>query len=690
MNNFSWLPFTFLRLTPALVLGILAGIYEGEYIAYPLTILICLAVTYLIASAFLKKEYYTKWHPILGVLALLLIFFVGFVRVSTFNESNNPKNIIYHTDTIKYYQAINISETHHTSKFLKNIIKISKVKSNGMWSETTGKIMLYQRKDSAQKILKYGDLILVKGSPSQVKPPSNPNEFDYKGFLGLKNIFGQDFTTGEHINIYQNSSPNFLMGISISIRERLTQTITHKIKGHNERAIALALILGVKDDLDSEIKQAYSAAGAMHVLAVSGLHVGIIYLVLVFSLGWLRHKKNGRLIYLLVVLSVLWSYALITGFSPSVLRAVTMFSFLLIGDSYYRKTNAYNNLAISAFILLLTNPFYIMSVGFQLSYLAVIGILYLQLKIHNWFTFNNYIANKAWAIMSVSLSAQIATFPLTIMYFHQFPTYFFVANLIVIPAAFLILSLGFAMLLSSPISIVSNPLAFILESLINWVNKIIFLIENIPYSTISNISINPLQAVLIYLVIVYMLISFAKKKLSYLKISAMILMLFTATRVHQFTVQSQQEKIIFYHIRGANVMDFIKGFKHQLVVNSKTDSISNKFDYQLKPNWVKLGITKNKSSYILNPDSTSYSISWEGKDLLIINNAVNNFKDIPNNYNYVVINYNAIKNINLLKNRNIIMPSTNHKWYLNKWRGFSMDTNVYDLSKKGSLVLNIE
>ncbi len=673
-----------------MVLGILAGIYGGKYISYPLTILTCLAVAYFISSAFLKKDYYTKWHPILGVLALLLVFFFGFIQVTTFDETNNPKNITHHTDTIKYYQAVNISETSHTSKFLKNTIKISKVKANGVWSEATGKILFYQRKDGTEKTLKYGELILVKGRPSQVKAPSNPNEFNYKRYLGFKNIFHQDFTTGDHINIYQNYAPNHLIRISIQIRAYLTEILNLKIKGADERAIALALILGVKDDLDSEIKQAYSAAGAMHVLAVSGLHVGIIYLVLVFSLGWLRNKKNGRLIYLFIVLSILWSYALITGFSPSVLRAVPMFSFLLIGDSYYRKTNAYNNLAISAFILLLTNPFYIMSVGFQLSYVAVIGILYLQPKMYNWFTFDNYIADKAWAIMSVSLSAQIATFPLTIMYFHQFPTYFFVANLIVIPAAFLILSFGFAMLLSSPVSIVSNPLAFILESIISSVNKIIFSIENIPYSTISNISTNPLQAILIYLVIIYALISFAKKKLSYLKISAIILIVFTAIRLHQFTVQSQQEKIIFYNVQGANLMDFIKGFRHQLVVNSKSDSISKKFDYQLKPNWIKLGIANEKNYYTLNSDSAGYGISWEGKRLLIINSVVHNFKGIQNNYDYVVINYNAIKNIDPHISKNIILPSTNHKWYLNKWKDFSMDTNLYKVSEKGALVLCIE
>lgn len=674
-----------------MILGILAGIYGGEYISYPLTILTCLAVTYFIAFAFLKKDYYTKWHPIFGILALLLIFFVGFIRVSTFDKTNNPKNVIHLTDTVKYYQAITISETSHTSKFLKNTIKISKVKVNGIWSEATGKILFYQRKDGTEKKLKYGDLILVKGTPDLVKPPSNPNEFDYKRYLAFKNIFHQDFTTGGHINIYQNSPPNHLVGISIQVREYLTQIITEKIKGADERAIALALILGVKEDLNREIKQAYSAAGAMHVLAVSGLHVGIIYLMLSFSLGWLRYKKHGRLIYVLVILLVLWSYALITGFSPSVLRAVTMFSFLLIGDSYYRKTNTYNNLAISAFILLLANPFYITSVGFQLSYIAVIGILYLQPKIYSWFTFDGLLADKAWAIMSVSLSAQIATFPLTIMYFHQFPTYFFVANLVVIPAAFLILSVGFLMLLFSAINIVSDSFAFLLEGVIYLTNRIIFFIESIPFSTISDISINSFQAILIYLVIIYSLISFAKKKLFHLKIGLAFLIIFTVTRFYQFTTQSQQQKIIFYNVQGANVMDFIKGFQHQLVIDSKSDSITNRFDYQIKPNWVKLGITNEKSTYILNTDSIGYRISWQGKNFLILNAPIKNSNYLQNNHDdYIVINYNAVKNINSLKGKSIILPRTNHKWYLNKWSTIpETEKNLsYNISKEGFLILH--
>ncbi len=673
-----------------MILGILAGIYKGQYISYPLTILICLAVAYFTVSAFLKKNYYTKWHPILGILALFLIFFVGFIRVTTFDETNNQKNIAHLTDTINYYQAVNVSETSHTSKFLKNTIKISKVKVNGVWSEATGKILFYQRKDGTEKTLKYGDFVLVKGSPSLVKPPSNPNEFDYKRYLSFKNIFHQYFTTGGHINIYQNSPPNHLLGISIQIREHLTQIITGKIKGADERAIALALILGVKEDLNPEIKKAYSAAGVMHVLAVSGLHVGIIYLILSFSLGWLRHKKRGRLIYVLVVLSVLWSYALITGFSPSVLRAVTMFSFLLIGDNYYRKTNAYNNLAISAFILLLANPFYITAVGFQLSYIAVIGILYLHPKIYSWFTFDGLLVDKAWAIMSVSLSAQVATFPLTIMYFHQFPTYFFVANLVVIPAAFLILSVGFLTLLFSAIDIVSDSFAFLLEHIISWVNSVVFFMEGIPFSTIYDISINPFQAILIYLVIIYSLISFAKKKLYYLKIGFTFLIIFTVTRFYQFTTQSQQQKIAFYNVQGANVMDFIKGFQHQLVIDSKSDRITNKFDYHIKPNWIKLGIKNDKSAYILNTDSVGYRISWQGKDFLIINVPIKNSKYLQNNHDdYIVINYNASKNINSLIGKNIILPSTNHTWYLNKWSAFPETENnpPYNISKEGVLIL---
>ena len=678
-----------------MILGILAGMYGEAYISYPQTILIGLAIAYFIASAFLKKNDYSKWHPILGILALLLIFLVGFLRVTACEETNNPQSITHLTDTIKYYQAVNVSETSYTSKFLKNTIKISKVKVNGIWSDAIGTILFYQRKDCTEKTLQYGDLLLVKGSPSLVSPPTNPNEFDYKRYLGFKNIFYQDFTTGNHINIYQNSLPNHLRGISIQIREHLTQIINKKIKGSDERAVALALILGAKEDLNPEIKQAYSAAGAMHVLAVSGLHVGIIYLILSFLLGWLRHKKRGRLIYVLTVLLVLWSYALITGFSPSVLRAVTMFSFLLIGHSYYRKTNTYNNLAISAFILLLANPFYIMSVGFQLSYVAVIGILYLQPKIYKWFTFDNLLANKAWAVMSVSLSAQIATFPLTTMYFHQFPTYFFMANLVVIPAAFLILSVGFLMLLFSAIGIVSDSFAFLLEGIIYLTNRIIFLIESIPFSTISDISINPNQVLLIYLVVIYSLISFAKKKLSYLKIAFAFLIIFTATRIYQFTAQSQQQKIIFYNIQGANVMDFIKGFQHQLVIDSKSDSITAKFDYQIKPNWVKFGITNDPTSYIQNFDSTGYQISWQGKNFLIINTPINinNFSSIQNTANlYHVINYNAIKHIAPLVGKNIILPNTNQKWYLNKWNNYPniKQSPFYLISEKGALTINIE
>ena len=203
--------------------------------------------------------------------------------------------------------------------------------------------------------------------------------------------------------------------------------------------VASALLLGYRENLDKELVKSYASAGAMHVLAVSGLHVGILYLLLtrIFSfLKKVKKVKNGKFILTILIVSFLWFYAIMTGLSASVMRATTMFSFIVIGNELLnRKTSIYNTLAVSAIILMIINPFIVYQVGFQLSYVAVVGIVYLQPKLNRLFYSRYKLVRGVWAITCVSLAAQIATFPLSLHYFHQFSTYFFISNLIVIPAS---------------------------------------------------------------------------------------------------------------------------------------------------------------------------------------------------------------------------------------------------------------
>jgi competence protein ComEC len=250
----------------------------------------------------------------------------------------------------------------------------------------------------------------------------------------------------------------------------------------------------------------------MHILAVSGLHVGILYWL--FSILLYRHKKirqKGWLNSVLILLG-LWIYAGITGFSPSVLRATLMFSFIVMATLLGKSSNIYNTLAVSAFVLLLGSPLLVFSVSFQLSYLAVLGIVYMQPKIYRWLTFNNFILRQLWMWTSVYLAAQLATTPISLYYFHQFPTYFIIANWIVVPAAFLIFTLGLGLLLTGWSSSLSACIGWILEQLTWLVNQFVAWMNNLTYSVITSIYISIQDLLLWYGVILFGLLFLAIKK----------------------------------------------------------------------------------------------------------------------------------------------------------------------------------
>ena len=201
---------------------------------------------------------------------------------------------------------------------------------------------------------------------------------------------------------------------------------------YNPEAIAVAstLILGYKADLSNDVLQAYSKTGTIHVLSVSGAHVAILLILLSFGFSFLDRFKYGRLIKAILIILIIWYYSLLTGFSPAVCRAAVMISMVIIGKTYSRHISILNILAISAFFLLLYDPLFITDVGFQLSYLTVLGLIVLQPIVYKWVHLENKWADKLWALCSVSIAAQVITFPLSIYYFHQFPVYFLISNFV--------------------------------------------------------------------------------------------------------------------------------------------------------------------------------------------------------------------------------------------------------------------
>jgi competence protein ComEC len=374
---FFWSRFPFLRLVLFFILGILLGIYypgNSRLSQIGLVVLI-LGLTFVVVK---RKALLLRFNYLYGITLSLVFFFLGYLSLIQSNESNRLDHLINISDGT-YYSGRVISGTQTKGDFLRLKIEVLAVRDS-TWRQASGRVLIYIRLP-VNYHPQYGDRLLIKGFPQELSPPLNPFEFDYKQYLANNNIYHQHFVNNDNWQLIEASSGTSLRGMSLKARNYLEAKLASFITQPEALAVAKALILGKKEDLDGNTKEIYATAGAMHVLAVSGLHVGIIYLVL---LGLLRQKRSRitkPILVAIIIIPALWAYAFLTGLSPSVLRAVTMFSFLALAQVINRRAASLNTLAISAFILLLVNPNLIMAVGFQLSYVAVLGIIFLYPQI---------------------------------------------------------------------------------------------------------------------------------------------------------------------------------------------------------------------------------------------------------------------------------------------------------------------
>ncbi len=446
-------------------------------------------------------------------------------------------------------------------------LEVYEVSIDSEWQMVSGFVNAYLPLEDSIYLEK-GDLIYVSGKPNEVSPPANPGEFNYKNYLAYNRIYHQHFIREDLAKI-GHKPPPFFVEYSDRLRNYCIDVIADYIQNEDSRAVILALSLGVKDELENDLVRAFSATGAMHVLAVSGLHVGIIYLLLfqVFQRLGLSKKKYRWLMAILSIV-ILWFYALLTGLSPSVLRAVTMFSFVAMGRALFRNGNIYNTLAASAFVLLWFNPYLIMSIGFQLSYLAVFGIVYIQLKLYELWAPKYWLLDKIWAISCVSIAAQLATGPLSILYFHQFPTYFLISNLFIIPAAFVTLIGALLLMILSFIPALAAGLGWLLNGFVGLVNKLVFWVGSFSGSTIEGIHLDILQTWLVYFTLGGMILFFVKKKMNWLYLSFLTSFAFAFVQISHFSKAAKSLEFSHLNVNNSQVLDLRVGFDSKIIADS--------------------------------------------------------------------------------------------------------------------------
>lgn len=464
--------FPFLRYLFFFALGILLFTTIPE--AQPQLVLGILAVLWIFYLVILSRPIFTGLLPISFLAYLILIGLGAFVSLHS-NQTAQEGEISWEEGKgyLAEVQRYDLPKANSSE----NLLAVFALNGEQGWRSQNALVLVYHQMEEA---LYPGQVIWVPANPEPVDPPSFPDEFNYKRFLAAKGIHFRQFL-GKKLQVLPVKPSNELNFAMEHLRHYFAGVIDQYVQRPESKQIALALLLGQKESLGKEVKQAYSATGTQHILAVSGLHVGIIYSILLLPLTFFKQK--GQLLqksYLVLVLGLIWIYALMTGFSPSVVRAVVMFSLVTLGQMRKRKPSIWNILAFSALLLLVLDPAIQTDLGFQLSYLAVAGIVGLQPILLRMWAPSNRVLDYFWQMATVTLAAQLITSPLTLHYFHTFPTYFLVANLLIVPLSYIILCAGVPFLLLAWIPMVGSTLGAIVDFLLFVQNEITYTLQEFP------------------------------------------------------------------------------------------------------------------------------------------------------------------------------------------------------------------
>lgn len=441
-------------------------------------------------------------------------------------------------------------------------------------------ILLYIAKDSTASTLQHGDELLFFSQVTKPSTPQNPRQFDYATFLKSKEIYYQSFLKHDsYVRITHAPKRGFMYYVR-NMRYAIIDIIREMHFSEKEFGIAAALLSGYKEELDADTKSSFSKVGAMHILAVSGLHVGVIYLMISKVLFFLNRRQWLKMLRLAITLVLLWTYVLITGMSPSVMRAGIMFSFIAIGATQSYQTNIYNTIALSALILLLADPFILYDIGFELSYLAVLGIVFFYPYMKLWVNSRYAAVNYIWSLMAVSIAAQLTTTPISLLHFGQFPISFLLANLLVVPLSGFIIYSGVIAIAVHFIPYLSEASEFVFIWLTRIMHHIILFIETLPYAYATNLEITPFQCLLLFAILLFLSLFLIYRKALHVILTLVCFIVFIATiSIRNWQANYQEELIIYAKAKGSYI-EVISG--HQSFYPSFEELSSKEYGLYVK------------------------------------------------------------------------------------------------------------
>lgn len=556
-----WKKAPFTRLLPALVAGILV-----EHYVQPSLIITCsafIANTLLLTLISLQKVATRFSHrAITGSLWIGIIFLLGMLTSHFNNIKNNPDWHGHYINRVDYWKVNIITPPEEKEKSIKVLAKVSSAYGRDSVFSVKGKVLLYFSKDSNSAFLKSGDILYIRNNLRQISNTGNPGAFDYQNYMAHQHIFFQAYLSA---NDWQNTGRNTnnwfdnVILNSLNYENHLFEKYLH---GDREIALAKALVTGDRGDLDRDLIQAYSNAGVVHIMSISGLHLGLIYIFLLQMVKLLPFISKNRIAKGFLVLGGIWFFAILTGCSPSVMRSAVMFSCLLLGQLMNRRIPTYNFWSASAFILLCFDPMLLWNVGFQLSYTAVLGILIAQKPIYHWIDFDNKMMDYLWQLISVSLAAQLFTLPICLYYFHQVPLLFIIANIVAIPLSSIGLWLSILLVMIGWIPYIPFVIGAAISWVFGWLNDFISYLDSFVFTVWNGIHLNLADTFISLLLLACLIHWLLQKNSLALRGVAICVWMLAISIAFEYWQTEHRQQLIVYNIKSTSAIDIISGRKY--------------------------------------------------------------------------------------------------------------------------------
>jgi len=688
----SWIKAPFIRLLIPLIVGIVLQC-QIQLQVQTLWIAFIIAAVLLFLFFFVSFFEKYKFSTVNGFAIALLFISLG--SLLTWN-----KDIRHHSNWFgKNYKNEDalivtlIEKLVEKDKSYKANVSVDFIFLKDSVTKTKGTLIVYFKKDNLASTLHYGSQLIINKSIQEIKNSGNPGGFDYKRYSLFQGITHQVYLKENEFKILPGKHKNRFTEFIITIREEVLQILRDNIKGEKELGLAEALLIGYKDDLDKTLVQSYSNTGVVHVIAISGLHLGLIYWLLFQLFLPLQRKKKLKWLRPILIIAGLWLFSLLAGAQPSVLRSAVMFTCIALGEAFARKASIYNTLAFSAFLLLCINPYWLWDVGFQLSYMAVLSIVIFMRPIYNWFYIKNKALDFIWKLTAVSLAAQILTAPVSIYHFHQFPFSFLFTNFLAVPLSSLIILGEILLCVVSFIPFIAVLVGKILIWLIWIMNTYVERIEKLPYLLWDGLQINIVQAICLLAAAASLGYWLMEKNKTGFKIGLVGLFVFFSLRSIYFIKANSQQKIIVYNVPRKMAIDIVDARKYLFIGDS--DLLADDFvrNFHIKPSRIKNRI--EPSTHINGYYKDKNLMEYNGKKIMILDKPVNFSSDKKLTIDLLIISGNPKLFISKLSKtfsiHQIVFDGSVASWKINHWQKDcnSLQIPYHDVSEKGAFVMNL-